>query len=49
MLTLTRDQKNRFWRDSVMVVEDAATPSELELPEVRTGTSFFAQQANMGL
>ncbi len=30
MPALTEDQRDRFWRDGVLVVEDAVTPDELE-------------------
>ena len=30
MSALTQDQKDQFWRDGVLVVEDAVTPEELE-------------------
>ena len=29
MSVLTQDQKNQFWRDGVLTVEDAVTPDEL--------------------
>ena len=38
MTALTQDQKDQFWRDGVLVIEDAVTPAELtSLREVFTG------------
>ncbi len=38
MAALTQDQKDQFWRDGILVVEDAVTPEELEkLRKVFTG------------
>ncbi|MGI9488200.1 MAG: hypothetical protein ACR2RF_20430 [Geminicoccaceae bacterium] len=37
MAALTQDQKDQFWRDGILVVDDAVTPEEpVNLPRVFT-------------